>query len=118
MNSYIKLSQEIESFMKPNKIKPSQPPKMTVDSASKYFGVTEEQVKSIDLWLLKSLADNDHDIEAEIPLMSAKLKLSLSETKILLKNRLNVAKSIRKTNKVLKMIVFIALGAVIWHFTK
>ena len=32
----------------------SQPPQMTVNSASEYFGITTDQVKSIDLWLLQS----------------------------------------------------------------
>jgi len=118
MHSYINLSQKIESFKKANKIKTSQPPQMTANSASKYFGITEKQVKSIDLWLLQSQAGRDHDIEAGIPLMSAKLQLSHSETRILLQNRLNTANSFRKTNKVLKMIVIIALGVAIWQFTK
>ena len=118
MYSYINLSQKVESFMKENKVKPSQPPMMTAENASKYFGITEEQVKSIDLWLLRSQTGNDHDIEAGVPIISAKLQLSHSEARILLKNRLNTAKSIRKRNKVLMMIVFIALGVAIWRFTK
>ncbi len=91
---------------------------MTADSASKYFDLTEKQVKSIDRWILQRLAGKDQDIENGIPQISKKLKLSHAETRILLQNRLNVAKCFRMIKRVLMVMIFIAFSVVIWRFIK
>lgn len=87
-----------------------------LEAAEKY-GITHEQVYSIDSWFLQSpIPLKDFDLNNSIPLMSEKLNLSDEETMELLQERLNSVMHSKRLMKITKWLLILAIGSGIAYF--
>ena len=87
--------------------------------AAEKYGVTHEQILSIDAWFLQSpIPLKKFDLTKSLPFMSAKLNLSEEETLELLQDRLDSVMRTQRINRIIKWSVIIIVGFIIYYFTQ